>query len=632
MTGIRLNFVPLEDQNTDFTIYRELVKDSSQKKSSDLYRAKLPEKDIETDWVLYDTTFKPRSGFEKIRLNIKSNAYLSEHYLFQMLRDQLHETPPKMEFSIPSNTKYKEIVFHQQQKRTGMHNIIVHPYFLKRNKKLGFLIKSRFSLNDSDQFNRLVQIESLSLDKNGKPNIFIYRDKEILLSKFLNEIFIPLVSGTKISIISQLEFIESIELDRKSYIVRNRKSCSSQFVGIKNSGPYKSIDENVRYLFAFSERTRSLGRDVYLGLTGKLFPSQFSGLEAMFGLPIRKELVDHRVLEFSETSILEFRKFLDEYCFEYSNTKIMLIVIIPKGIKGVDKAYDVYAHIKMMALEKNIYCQFLTEDTFFRKDSLKWSVSNIGLQIFSKLGGTPWLVKPAKSNCLILGLGSSHEIVDDQVKKWFAYTVCLNSSGEFRYIKPLSSSENKKGYIQELKQSLRSVLTAESVTYKSFVLHVPFKIKYEEINAIKEVVRESQLSSSCEFIVIRINTEHKYMGFSSHNTRVPHESTLVELSSNQFLMWPEGLQHGKEALQKRVSEPVFVDFIYAPNKFETKKDCLQDILNLTGANWRGFNSKSQPVSILYSRLIAKFMKEFSHLDSVKDMSIIESESFMPWFL
>lgn len=101
-------------------------------------------------------------------------------------------------------------------------------------------------------------------------------------------------------------------------------------------------------------------------------------------------------------------------------------------------------------------------------------------------------------------------------------------------------------------------------------------------------------------IVVRINTKHKFLGFSDHNTCVPYESSYVQLSKNEFLIWAEGLQYGKKVLHKRVSEPLYVNFIESREEWATKKDCLQDILNLTGANWRGFNSKAQPISILYS--------------------------------
>jgi predicted transcriptional regulator len=310
----------------------------------------------------------------------------------------------------------------------------------------------------------------------------------------------------------------------------------------------------------------------------------------------------------------------------------MLIAILPKGFKGVEGIFDAYGYLKLLALKHGIYCQFVTEDTFFKKDQLKWSISNIALQIFSKLGGKPWLVKPAKNNCLILGLGSAHEEVEGEIKKFVAYTVCLDSSGDFKYIKPLSSSQNQNEYIRDLALSLEEILRSElDAHYTSFVLHLPSKIKREEIDAIKDVVKKIRNDNSCEVIVVKINTWHRFYGFGNHNTRVPYESSLIQLSQNQFLLWAEGRQHGKEVLH-RVSEPLLIDFLESPKSSESKFECLQDILNLTGANWRGFNSKAQPISILYSKLIADFMKEFSHLDECKDFSVLRAESVAPWFL
>ena len=405
-------------------------------------------------------------------------------------------------------------------------------------------------------------------------------------------------------------------------------------MGIKSNGPYRQINNNVRYLFVFSEKTRSLARDVYSGLLGKLFPGQFSGLNSMFALPIHKDIVEHHLVQtFDTNSIQSIEDRIKELKKNYPQDKICIVVVIPKGFKGVDAAFDAYGHLKLLALRHKSYCQFVTEDTFFKKDQLKWSISNIGLQIFSKLGGAPWLVKPAKSNCLIFGIGSVQEIVDEKIAKYTAYTVCLDSSGDFKYIKPLASSSSEESYLENLKAKLHEVLSNElGEQYKSLVLHLPFKISRNEIQVIKDVVASIRQDDQFEVIIIRINTKHKFLGFSDHNTCVPYESTYVQLSKNEFLVWAEGLQYGKEVLHKRVSEPLYVNFLESIEDWTTKKECLQDILNLTGANWRGFNSKAQPISILYSRLIAKFMKEFSHLENVNDMSIVSAESVAPWFL
>jgi len=634
MEGVRLNFYSLKVQSETFVVFRRKVVDSSTKKSNDVYRVRLPEYLNGDSWYLYDICLCARDEFEKFECSYHLNAVLSEYILFERLKSNLATKWSGYTYSLPNNSKYKEVVFLISEKTRGSTEIIVHPYYLRSKKLLGFLIQTRFSLNSSSVFDRQVQIESLSLDKQGKPNVFIFRDKELIIKKFIENGFDDFCSKSEFSIQEELEKMEVRELDRKSYIVGNGQISMSQFMGIKNSGPYRKLNENVRYLFIFSERTRSLGRDVYLGLTGKLFPAQFPGLNRMFGLNIDKDLVDHfTVADFTKDELDGLSSYLQTYKDNNRDKKIIMVVALPKGFKGQDSVFDAYGYLKLTSLSNDIYCQFVTEDTFYKKDLLKWSMSNIGLQIFSKLGGAPWLVKPAKSECLIMGLGSSHEIADEHIHKWFAYTVCLDSSGDFKYIKPLSSSNKEENYIDKLKSNLKDIVLEElKNNYKSFVLHLPFKIKKKEVNAIKDVVYSISSEHECEVVVVRINTKHKYLGFSSHNTRVPYEGSYLNLSRNSFLLWPEGLQQGREVLHKRISEPLFIDFIEEPSSWDSKKDCLQDILNLTGANWRGFNSKAQPISILYSKLIADFMKEFSHLEGVDDLGIVEAESVAPWFL
>src|SRR5690606_28755092 len=118
--------------------------------------------------------------------------------------------------------------------------------------------------------------------------------------------------------------------------------------------------------------------------------------------------------------------------------------------------------------------------------------------------------------------GSAHEVEDGKTTKYIAYTVCLDSSGDFQYIRPLSSSSSEEEYLSLLKANLEAVLKAElQKVYTTFVLHLPYKIKRPEIEAIKSVVAGIRGNNDCDVIVIRINTEHRFLGFSPHNTRVP---------------------------------------------------------------------------------------------------------------
>lgn len=635
MSDIALNFVPLVQQDRSVTIYRKLVADSSHPKADGDFRVRLPEHAGDDEWKLFDVSMSEKDRYGSYTFSFIQNPVLTVHLIYSELLGHMDVAGTDIDYYTPQKAiTLKELRFVTEKYDDGSTEIIVKPYYLKAKRLFGFLLEHKYSLNEGEPFSRKTQIRSLSLDRSGKPNIYFYKDKKAVIESFRDKVLSPLLASSALEIRADFEILSSKQLDVKTYLVGKGSKAKSQFMGIRSNGPYRPMEDNVRYLFLFTERTRSLARDIYLGLLGKLFPGQFSGLEKMFSLPIHKDIVEHHLVEtFDAEAINAVEAKVRGLKDEYPDDKIMLVAVLPKGFKGVEAAFDAYGYLKLMALRNDAYCQVVTEDTFFKKDQLKWSVSNIGLQMFSKLGGAPWLVQPAKSNCLIFGLGSVQERIDGSTIRYTAYTVCLDTSGDFKYIKPLSSSNDEATYLDNLKANLSQVLRYElGDQYRSLVLHLPYKISRNEIDVIKSVVSEVRGDEEFEVIVVRINTKHKFLGFSDHNTCVPYESSYVQLSKTEFLIWAEGLQYGKEVLHKRVSEPLYVDFIESREEWATKKDCLQDILNLTGANWRGFNSKAQPISILYSRLIAKFMKEFSHLENVNDMSIVSAESVAPWFL
>ena len=134
-----------------------------------------------------------------------------------------------------------------------------------------------------------------------------------------------------------------------------------------------------------------------------------------------------------------------------------------------------------------------------------------------------------------------------------------------------------------------------------------------------------------EFVSLKFNDKNRFFGFAvGHNSRVPYESTVLRLSGNEFLIWFEGLQYGQPTLRKRVGSPLHIQFTYPHEKLPWQKQQvhLQDAINLSGANWRGFNAKSLPVSVYYAQLIAKYLKEFeSH-----GLPRVNVDTLTPWFL
>ena len=172
-----------------------------------------------------------------------------------------------------------------------------------------------------------------------------------------------------------------------------------------------------------------------------------------------------------------------------------------------------------------------------------------------------------------------------------------------------------------------TILKEQKANYETCVLHLPFKIKKKEIIAISNAIKQIK---DIELVVVKINIDNKYFGYSFHNTLVPYESSFVKLSKDEYLVWFEGLLYGKEVVDKRLSNPVHIKFLNINNRKDFDEQAyLQDILNLSGANWRGFNAKSIPISIYYSQIIAKYTEAFENISGYEEGAISNNK---PWFL
>ncbi len=85
------------------------------------------------------------------------------------------------------------------------------------------------------------------------------------------------------------------------------------------------------------------------------------------------------------------------------------------------------------------------------------------------------------------------------------------------------------------------------------------------------------------------------------------------------------------ASAQNISNPVHVQFLFGDELTEANiQSYLQDIVNLSGANWRGFNAKHEPVTTLYPELIAKFAGKFDQYGL--DLQIGDSAMNKVWFI
>jgi len=622
---ILLNFIPIVEQDFEFKVYRKENKGERKEQiGEDVYSNTLPlSPDNLNDRTGYWIFFEEREGFEEFICLPYYNHKLTLHYLHYCLINQIRKKLDRKSFIIPKKPFRKVVYLILKEHTEGKECLLLSPYYLASTKQFGFIVDFKFLKSKTIEFNRKVQQLSLSLDKNYRSNANFYIDKfqklNLFKSLFYSKIF-PLQMGNKnIDLKDSFAKIPADSLKTKIYLVGESQESKSQFMGIKNKGPYQRLDKGILLSFFYKPEHKLFASDLAKALRGEIYAT-FIGIKDFFRLPGIK-------IEGQEIKDNNLEEFIIRIINDKENENIYFIPIILLSRNESEK----YWSIKYNSLKKKQPVQFVTLELLKNKESLKWSVSNIALQIFAKLGGIPWLMKAETKRTLIIGIGQSHEISminnKPQIVKYFSYSILTDSSGIYKELKVLGKSQRKEDYLNQLSEHIKNIVEQYSNDFDHFVIHVPFKIKRFELEKIWEIFENINLEKT--FLVIKVNTKNKYFGFNLNaNSLVPYESTFIQLGPNDYLIWFEGLQYHNPNITKRISGPVHIEFYYSNKELteDGKRSYLQDILNLSGANWRGFNAKSIPISVHYAQLVSKFIKYFS---KVGDINI---ENIKPWFL
>ena len=350
----------------------------------------------------------------------------------------------------------------------------------------------------------------------------------------------------------------------------------------------------------------------------------------MFRLPVSTRNV--RGATISQFNTDEIERIAEMVAVDAAGRRVVPVVVTPFSRRDEPEKNEAYWVLKHAFLTRGMPIQVVASETVADRNKLKWSTSGIALQIFAKAGGTPWRVVPATDRCLIVGVGQAHKVLPEGgIERFFAYSVLTDSTGAFQEIRMLGTGRDEKSYINAFHDSLRQIFEDYADRFSSFVVHSTFSIRKRELESIATVLGAREAADGDgHFVSMKFNDRNSFFGFASgHNSRVPYESTIVSLSHSDYLVWFEGLQYGQSALQKMVGGPLHVRYAYPDRIGESEKRMfLQDAINLSGANWRGFNAKSLPVSVYYAQIIAKYLKEFE----AHGLRQPDVNNIVPWFL
>lgn len=639
---ISLSFLPFKNGNFCLNIYRR--KYCGELRKEGFFTAKLPIIASGKPDEKYDQYYISLSQFDHSELYkfcSDQNPVLMTAIIWSLFKNKIaNEYSGKYDIV---DRFHKFVSFVAEEFKEGNRVVKVSPYYLSSKKKIGFLFEFDFRMNSGIKYDRKIQELSFSVDRNGKSNANSYLAKHNFIKNFISNEFAGVmqlsIDEVEYSLDSEFIKLESKELNERVYIFNNGKTDINKTSGIKNK-PYALPGKQPYYIFIFKDNEKEVGNELYKALIGKTYHNTFPGMKEQFDIDFNNQNVSSINVDLTKGNEYTLdQKLKAEICNHVDKQVIGLFI---DSYSDTFNKSPVYIKVKYVFSNLGVPLQVVRKSRVLASDGLKWAASGIGLQIFSKLGGVPWIVKPSTSDCLIFGIGTAHEkekIDDEQganryrIKKYYAYSVCLDSTGRYLSLGILGENNDKQQYMATLKYSVKAYISEcirLGTNIANCVVHTPFKMRYDEMQAIKDSLDEVRKDfEDINFSVIKINTRNRFFGFAENNLKIPYESSYIQLSNKEYLIWFEGLIHGKEYINKRVANPTHIEFLYNSEK-EYKEKLLQDIVNLAGASWRGFNAKLEPTSIYYPELIARFIRDFRSIG--KEFEQHMSQLNTPWFL
>lgn len=634
---ILLNFLPVVGPLPPFRVFRKPRLGSESRPDDATSSYSFAKGDDPHDREFYWVKLIPTDGFTEYIVGPDENNDLTRWALGHALREAVQRTLTEDDYVLDARRFLNEVSLAMRQHPEGKEMLVLQPYFLRDIHQFGYLADFHLDKKEGVPFSRRILQLSLTLDRQFKRNLNYYIDRTAKIRTFLKE-RAPVLSdlhlpGTQATMNLSSDFVSlpARRLRSKLYVFANNRDSRSQFTGLRDYGPLQPLEAPPHLLFLFREQDRIAARTLAAALRGTKGKERFSfpGFQALFKTEIIIDSNPVILPDLSDGAMADALTEVQSRRVSIPNT--LPVLVLPDGENNGYLAHKAdFSHA-------GIPTQVCTLRVIQDENALKWAIANIALQIFCKAGGQPWKVRPSAEATLIVGISQSHKIrlsgQTRQIEKYFAFTVMTDNSGLFQKIQVLGEGGDKVEYLRQLRDNLRSILSTGLEQFSRVVVHTSFKLKREEIDAIHQTVSGAageQTSGKSRFAVVKVNHKCRFFGINQQvNSLVPYEGTAVKLGFREYLVWFEGIFPDKPTVTKAYPGPTHLQFMRVSEGPDiSNDDLLQDILNLSGANWRGFNAKSAPVSTFYCHLVADRVHDFHE----RGLPLPEVPLIRPWFL
>lgn len=432
-------------------------------------------------------------------------------------------------------------------------------------------------------------------------------------------------------------------------------------IGLNNFGPYDSLTFDIKepVLLCICHKDN---RGSYTSFLASLKDGLPNSKYFKKGFPKKYDLknVQINLEEITNYDLQEYLKILRN-----NETKPDLAIIeIPDSFRKLADKDNPYYKIKAKLLSLEIPVQFITNSKIMRFD--EFILNSIGLQLYAKLGGTPWVLPSNRSidREIIIGIGHSwireNQYKGTELNRVVGITTFFSSDGQYLLgdkVKDVSYNEYFDELIKSLRLSFKNLEKEqgwkEDDTIR-LIFHIFKPIKNVEFDVISQLIKEFE-KYKIQFAFVTISDMHPFLLFNPAQKGVPKYYGSAELkgeyipdrSNNVFIDSTTCLlqmfgakelktnRHGMTPpIQIKIRTPqtnnenslidkyLFTDLSYI----------VQQIYSFSYLSWRSFLPHQLPATMLYSNLIAKILGKLRNIEGWDSDNLNYKLKRKKWFL
>lgn len=472
------------------------------------------------------------------------------------------------------------------------------------------------------------------------------------LKKYLQSNIVSLIDGTRIEIEDACDIQSQCEQLQKPVLIFNDNGEANWAEkGLTQYGPYtkRTFDRNDPSICVICAqhdkgRVEQFVRKLLKGISSnKYFRSGFEG---------KFTLGTSRVEVFATTtdSVEAYKNAIEKAIRKKGDDGghwDLALVQVRESFKKLKVTENPYYLGKSLFFLHQVPVQDFTIELLEQPDSyLGYSLNNMGLACYAKMGGVPWLLKssPTLSHELVIGIGSANigQERDFDNQRIMGITTVFSGDGSYivsnmsKAVVPEAYSEALTVVLGDTIEKIQTRMNWQKGDTIRLIFHAQVKkFNMEEIKAVRAVIdkyREYQV----EYAFLKISEDHGLHMFDSATANeqkgglAPIRGKMFKLSEHEMLVYLIGQGELRQVIDGHPRGLILN--VHKDSTFKDIKYLSTQLYNFASHSWRSYFPNPMPVTISYSDLIARNLGWLKQLPGWNDLVMIGKIGQSQWFL